>query len=100
VKGSGLYSETRERRPDRRCERNTEETFSVGNVSVMCAVMASCKCAGESPFVLVDFYFNFVTVKFVYVIIRYSGKSIEENKLEVFVLTNKQMRISTIYFIG
>ena len=62
VKGSGLYSETREGRPDRRCERNTEVTFSVGNVTVMCAVMASCTFVGEGPFVLVDFYFIFFTV--------------------------------------
>lgn len=61
VKGSGLYSETRAGRPDRLCERNTEVTFSVGNVSFVCAVMTSCKFAGESPFVMDDFYLTFVT---------------------------------------
>jgi hypothetical protein len=60
VKGSGLYSETREGPPDRLCERNTEVTFSAGNVSVVCTVMASCKFAGESPFVVGAFYFTFV----------------------------------------
>ena len=61
MKGSGLYSETREGRPDRLCERNTEVTFSVGNVIVVCAVMTSCKFVGESPFLMDDFYFTFIT---------------------------------------
>jgi len=60
VKGSGLYSETREGWPDILCERNTEVTFSVGNVSVVCAVMASCKFAWKSPFVMDGFYLPYV----------------------------------------
>ena len=55
AKSSGLYSETREGRPDRLCERNTEVTVSVGNVSVVCAVMVSFMFAGESPLLWVIF---------------------------------------------
>ena len=89
AKGSGLYSETREGRADRLCERNTEVTFSAGNVSVVCAVMASCKFAAESPFVMDYFYFSFCRyVKFLCVIKCYSGNSIDENKIEVFILSN------------